>query len=71
MDFFVMLYTQDGGFTPLISAESAEPGVDEKMAKFESEEEACAGARSSSLGLTFGFEVFRIGEGNFHSGGDC
>ena len=39
MKFFVMLYDQDGGFTPLLNAKSEEPGVDETMAKFDTEDE--------------------------------
>jgi hypothetical protein len=40
--FFVMLYTPDGGYTPMIT--------DDGMAKYETEEKARKAAENSSLG---------------------
>lgn len=55
-DFFVMLTTQNGGYTPL----QDEVG---ELAKYETEKEAEAGAKSTVLGSEFGFEVFERGMG--------
>ena len=57
-DFFVMLTTQSGGYTPLVS------DVDlDSLAKFETEAAASAAAQNSVLGSEFGYEVFQIGCG--------
>ncbi|WP_333879008.1 hypothetical protein [Methylobacter sp.] len=53
-DFFVMLFTQDGSYTPLEQADK------EDIARFETEEEARTAAESSLLGDMFGYEVFNI-----------
>ncbi|MBQ4879666.1 hypothetical protein J8M21_20825 [Pseudoalteromonas luteoviolacea] len=57
-DFFVMLTTQAGDYTPLVNSEN-EPDI----ARFETKEAAEAGAQNSVLGSAFGFEVFEIGCG--------
>ncbi len=59
-DFFVMLTTQSGGYTPLMTV----IGQEEVMAKFETLEQAQGAAMQSELGGEFGFEVFEIGLGN-------
>ncbi len=59
-DFFVMLTTQSGGYTPLTQHEGPEAGT---LAKFKTQEEAKTGAESSVLGEHFGYEVFEIGCG--------
>ena len=56
-DFFVMLTTPDGGYTPMTI------GDDNEMAKYDTEEEAKRAAISSLLGNHFGYEVFEIGLG--------
>lgn len=61
-DFFVMLTTQNGGVTPLMTC--TDVGTYEaELATFETEEEARKGAEGSVLGETFGFEVFERGCG--------
>ena len=59
MDFFVMLYTQDGGYTPLMQD-------DDNIAKFSSLFDASQAASTNTLGCKFGFEVFEIGCGYRH-----
>ena len=55
-DFFVMLYTQNGSFTPMM--------VDDyDIAKYETEEEARLAAKDNPLGEAFGYEIFEIGIG--------
>lgn len=54
-DYFVMLNTQGGGITPLMS--------DEEIATFETTSEARAAGKDNLLGAHFGFEVFGRGEG--------
>jgi len=56
-DFFVMLQTQDGGYTPMMD--------DEDIAKYETEEEARKDARNNPLGEHFGAEIFERGYGTF------
>lgn len=56
-EFFVMLNTQNGGITPLVSGER------EDLATFDTVEEAEEAAKSSSFGDAFGFEVFQTGYG--------
>lgn len=58
--FFVMVNTQNGGYTALttINAEDLY-----EIAKFKTEEAARAGAESSVLGHNFGYEVFEVGMG--------
>jgi len=56
-DFFVMLNTQDGGYTPMTDD-------DGELAKFDWLEAARSAAENSSLGSAFGFEVFERGMGN-------
>lgn len=53
-----MLYTQNGGFTPLMNDE-----WDEDILKFETENEAREFAGKTGYGEAFGFEVFHIHEG--------
>lgn len=55
-DFFVMLFTQKGGITPLMEN-------DDDIAVFETEEEAREAANRNSLGVWFGFEIFERGTG--------
>ena len=57
-DFFVMLNTQSGGYTPLMA--------DDDIAKFASKDAAIACAQDNMLGAHFGFEVFERGEGDQH-----
>ena len=54
-DFFVMLNTQGGGYTPLMN--------DDEIAKFDSAEAARVWARRNPLGAHFGFEIFERGTG--------
>ena len=61
-DFFVMLTTQKGGYTPLELCTSIANNTSE-LAKFETEELAKEGALGSVLGENFGYEVFEIGRG--------
>jgi hypothetical protein len=56
--FFVMLSTQDGGYTPMDCGEN-----DFELAKFSTKEEAEKAAKNSTLGDWFGYEVFEIGSG--------
>ncbi len=56
-DFFVMLTTQSGGYTPLMDKEGKD------IAKFTSKDAAGDAARSCILGDAFGFEVFERGCG--------
>jgi hypothetical protein len=61
-DFFVMLTTQNGGYTPLEFCTSIADNTSE-LAKFETKEGAQKGALGSVLGEQFGYEVFEIGRG--------
>jgi hypothetical protein len=61
-DFFVMLTTQKGGYTPLELCTSIADDTSE-LAKFETKEDARSGALESVLGEQFGYEVFEIGTG--------
>lgn len=61
-DFFVMLTTQDGNYTPLELCTSTENGTSE-LAKFETQESAEKAASGSVLGDAFGYEVFETGNG--------
>ena len=61
-DFFVMLNTQKGGYTPLELCTSIAYDTSE-LAKYETKELAIAGALGSVLGETFGYEVFQLGCG--------
>jgi hypothetical protein len=54
-DYFVMLNTQNGGITPLMS--------DEEIATFDTPGEAKDAGKENMLGAHFGFEVFGRGEG--------
>ncbi|UKA12835.1 hypothetical protein [Photobacterium damselae] len=60
-NFFVMLTTQDGGYTPLMKRKDGDSDVE--FAKFDTEEEARQSAESTTLGEMFGYEVFEIGCG--------
>ncbi len=61
-DFFVMLTTQNGSYTPLELCTSIGNDTSD-LAKFETQELAEEGALNSVLGETFGYEVFEIGDG--------
>ena len=61
-NFFVMLTTQDGGYTPLMMCTDIGT-YDAEFAKFDTEEEARQSAEGTVLGEMFGFEVFEIGCG--------
>lgn len=61
-DFFVMLTTQNGGYTPLMFCTDIATNEAE-LAKFATEQEARKAAKDSVLGEAFGFEVFEIGCG--------
>jgi len=63
MTFFVMLYTQDGSFTPLINGLSEIEDFND-IAKFTNEKSARDTAKENILGKAFGFEVFEIGMGS-------
>lgn len=54
-DFFVMLTTQNGDYTPLM--------FDDDIAKFETEELARECARNNPFGEHFGYEIFERGIG--------
>lgn len=60
-DFFVMLTTQNGSYTPLIVEE--DENNESEIAKFETQKKAEEAANNSALGAMFGFEVFEIGCG--------
>ena len=57
-DFFVMLTTPDGGYTPMTT------GDDDEMAKYATLEEARSAALGSVLGEHFGYEIFARGMGD-------
>ena len=57
MDYFVMLNTQNGSFTPLMD----EKGDD--IAKFATDDDADKMAAQNPMGEHFGYEVFQIGMG--------
>ena len=61
-DFFVMLTTPSGGYTPLELCTSIADNTSE-FAKFNTKELADSGALGSVLGSEFGYEVFQIGCG--------
>ena len=61
-DFFVMLTTQGGGYTPLELCTSIENDTSE-LAKFQTRDLAKTGALVSVLGEMFGYEVFQVGDG--------
>ena len=61
-DFFVMLTTPSGGYTPLETCTSIENDTSE-FAKFKTNKLAKQGALGSVLGSEFGYEVFQIGCG--------
>jgi hypothetical protein len=61
-DFFVMLTTPNGGYTPLELCTSI-ANNEATLAKFKTEDKAREAANSSVLGTTFGYEVFEIGMG--------
>ena len=54
-NFFVMLCTQGGGYTPLMA--------EDEMAQFETAEEAKECASGNLLGSHFRFEVYERGAG--------
>jgi hypothetical protein len=54
-DFFVMLNTQNGGYTPMMG--------DDEIAKYTTFEAAAEAAEDNPLGENFGYEVFQIGCG--------
>jgi hypothetical protein len=56
-DFFVMLTTQSGGYTPLMDKDGDE------IAKFETAELAKECAEDNPFGKNFGYEVFERGYG--------
>jgi hypothetical protein len=58
-DFFVMLTTQDGNYTPLTRGE----GEASDIAKFETEEAARECVKNNPFGEHFGFEIFERGCG--------
>lgn len=57
-DFFVMLNTQGGNYTPLMD--------EDEVMKFKSVELAEACAKDNLLGAHFGFEIFERGTGNLY-----
>ena len=61
-NFFVMLNTQKGEYTPLMLCISIDRDETE-LAKFDTKEDARNGALGSVLGEQFGYEVFEIGDG--------
>tara|TARA_B100000809_G_scaffold134362_1_gene132056 strand:- start:968 stop:1180 length:213 start_codon:yes stop_codon:yes gene_type:complete len=61
-DFFVMLTTQQGGYTPLELCTSIANNTSE-LAKFKTKEDARKGALESVLGEQFGYEIFEVGTG--------
>lgn len=56
-DYFVMLTTQAGSFTPLMDSKY------DTIAKFKTAEEAREAANNSVLGEMFGFVIFDIADG--------
>lgn len=54
-DFFVMLNTQDGSYTPMMG--------EYDIAKYQSKDDARTVAQNNMLGKAFGFSIFHIGEG--------
>ena len=61
-DFFVMLTTPNGGYTPLETSFRISDDTSE-LAKFNTKELADSGALGSVLGSEFGYEVFQMGCG--------
>lgn len=61
-DFFVMLTTQKGDYTPLMLCTDIINDASE-LAKFKTKEAARNGALNSVLGENFGYEIFEIGTG--------
>jgi hypothetical protein len=55
-EYFVMLTTQDGGYTPMMQD-------DDDIAQYATEQEARENAEQNMLAQAFGYEVFRIGDG--------
>lgn len=53
-DFFVMLYTQRGSYTPLVDSEN------DDIAKFPTEDAARECAKQNLLGEHFGYVVYEI-----------
>lgn len=61
-DFFVMLTTQSGDYTPLELCTCIVYHTYE-LAKFKTKDLAIEGALGSVLGEAFGYEVFEVGMG--------
>ncbi|MFG0448354.1 hypothetical protein [Vibrio sp. YQ_11] len=61
-DFFVMLTTQNGDYTPMMLCTDIATNEAE-LAKFETEQEAGEAARGTVLGEAFGYEIFEMGCG--------
>ncbi|UKA23351.1 hypothetical protein IHC92_20585 [Photobacterium damselae subsp. damselae] len=61
-NFFVMLTTQNGGYTPLMLCTDISISED-TLATFDTEPEAREAAENSVLGEMFGYEVFERGYG--------
>jgi len=57
-NFFVMLRTQSGSFTPMTDKDD-----EGQIAKFATKEAARAAAVTNVLGTYFGYEVFEMGTG--------
>ena len=62
-NFFVMLTTRSGGFTPLMICTDIMMNKAE-LAIFSTKEKARESAKNSELGKLFGFEVFEYGCGD-------
>jgi hypothetical protein len=62
-NFFVMLFTPKGDFTPLMLCIDIAT-CESELAKFETKEAARDGALGSVLGEQFGYEIFEIGTGD-------
>lgn len=62
-DFFVMLNTPNGDYTPLMLCTDIAEDENE-FAKFKTIEEAREGALGSVLGDQFGYEIFEVGTGD-------
>jgi hypothetical protein len=58
-NFFVILRTQSGSFTPMTDKDD-----EEKIAKFATKEAAKSAGNTSVLGAYFGYEVFEMGTGD-------
>lgn len=68
-DFFVMLTTQNGDYTPMMLCTDIATNEAE-LAKYETEQEAKKAAKETVLGEHFGYEIFERGYGWYRTNGN-